>query len=349
VSGPFFPPGGILLQDSATEHETTDTGVFAEAGFPLTDKLNLTAGVRYDYTKVVTGETDTTGLGGPPLVLPESAGTRTWDNVTYKLRLEDSLTDSNLLYASVSSAFLPGDVAISTGSSGMLAISPYAAETLTAFEVGSKNRFLEERFQANAALFFYRYGGYQQSVQTGALPGGIFLFTTANSPARMTGGELELIYQPHRSDRFKLNVSVLNPYYVDKPAVFAEGVAQSQIPGISTLAVDPSYSHIFSFGGNQTLTLEADALYNASYDVYPITSTVATDGGESYIKSGSHVVGNLNATWAFTPKASLTLWSRNITNQQFNTYVNISSVSPLSAAGTLHDPRTFGAALRVGF
>jgi iron complex outermembrane receptor protein len=351
VSGPFFPPGGILLQDSVTAHETKNLGVFAEAGFPLTDKLNLTAGVRYDNTKVVTGETDTTGLGGGgTLVLPASAGTRTWDNVTYKLRLEDNLTDSNLLYASVSSAFLPGDVAVSTGPTGMLAQSPYAAETLTAFELGSKNRFLEERFQANAALFFYRYGGYQQSVQIGALPGGIFLFNTATSPARMAGGEVEFLYQPLKSDRFGLNVSVLNPYYVDKTPVFAEGVAQSKIPGIVPLTVDPSYSHIFSFGGNQMITLEADALYNANYDVYQITSAVAAQGGENYIGSGSHWVGNLHASWAFTPKASLTLWGRNITNQQFNSYANMSSVTPvLAAAGTLRDPRTFGASIRVGF
>ncbi len=72
VTGPFFPPGGVLLQNSVTSpHSTRNVGVFAEAGFPLTDTLSLTAGVRYDHTKVVTGETNTTGLGGGgTLVLP---------------------------------------------------------------------------------------------------------------------------------------------------------------------------------------------------------------------------------------------------------------------------------------
>jgi iron complex outermembrane receptor protein len=352
VGGPFFPPGGVLLQNSVTSPRSTrNTGLFAEAGFPLTDTLSLTAGVRYDNTKVVTGEVNTTGLGaGGVLVLPASDGTRKWNNTTYKLRLEDNLTASNLLYASISTAFLPGDVAISTGSTGLLSITPYEAETLTAFEVGSKNRFLDERFQVNGALFFYRYGSYQQSVQTGFIPPGIFLFTNANSPARMTGGELELLYQPFRSDRFGLNVSVLNPYYVDKTPVFAVGVAQSKIPGIIPLTVDPSYSHIFAFGNNQSLTVQADALYNADYDVFAITSAVAAQGGGSYIKSGSHVVANLSASWAFTPAASLTLWGRNLTNQQFNNYADISRILPVvAAAGTLRDPRTFGVAVRVGF
>jgi iron complex outermembrane receptor protein len=352
VGGPIFPPGGVLLQNSLTSpHNTRNVGLFAEAGFPLTDKLSLTAGARFDKTKVVTGEVNTTGLGaGGTLVLPASDGTRNWNNTTYKLRLEDNLTASNLLYASVSTAFLPGDVAISTGSTGLLAITPYEAETLTAFEVGSKNRFLDERLQVNGALFYYRYGSYQQSVQTGFIPPGIFLFSNANSPARMTGAELELLYQPHRSDRFGLNVSVLNPYYVDKTPVFAVGVAQSKIPGIIPLTVNPSYSHIFALGGNQTLTVQADALYNADYDVFAITSDVAAQGGGSYIKSGSHVVANLSASWAFTPTASLTFWGRNVTDQQFNNYADISSIVPVvAAAGTLRDPRTFGVAIRVGF
>lgn len=351
VTGPIFPPGGVLLQNSVTSHNTRNVGAFAEAGFPLTNALSLTAGVRYDRTKVVTGETNTTGLGaGGTLVLPKSDGTRTWNNTTYKLRLEDNLTANNLLYASVSTAFLPGDVAISTGSTGALAISPYDAETLTAFEVGSKNRFLEDRVQVNGAMFYYRYGGYQQSVQTGFIPPGIFLFSFANSPARMTGAELELLYQPHRSDRFGLNVSVLNAHYVDKPPVFAVGVAQSKIPGIIPLTINPSYSHIFALGGNQSLTIQADARYNDDYDVYPMTAAVAAQGGANYIRSGAHVVGNLNASWEFAPKDSLTFWVRNVTNQRFNNYANISSIVPVVAAsGTLRDPRTIGVALRMGF
>jgi iron complex outermembrane receptor protein len=352
VGGPEFPPGGVLLQNSVTSpHSTTDTGIFAEAGIPLTGSLSVTAGARYDHTKVVTGETNSTGLGpGGSLVLLPADGTRNFDNTTYKLRLEDNLTASNLLYTSVSSAFLPGDVAISTGSTGTLAVTPYQAETLTAFELGSKNRFLDQRLQVNGAVFYYRYGGYQQSVQTGFIPPGIFLFTNANSPATMSGAEVEFLLQPDRSDRFGLNATYLDPRYQDKPPVFAQGVAQSTIPGIPTLTVDPSYSHVFAFGHSQAITVRADALYNSSYDVYAITSDVASQGGENYIKSGSHVVANLSASWAFASKGSLTLWARNVTNEQFNNYVNISSIVPVvAAAGTLRDPRSIGVSLRVGF
>jgi iron complex outermembrane receptor protein len=350
-TGPIFPPSGILLQDSLSTRDTRNLGVFAEAGFPLTDTLSLTAGARYDYTRIEPSGTNSTNAGGSvTLDLTTSEGTRVTNNGTYKLRLEDNLTASNLLYASVSTAFLPGDVVIAAGPTGGLAITPYQAETLTSFELGSKNRFLDDRLQVNGALFYYRYGGYQQTVQIGIIPPGLFLFNISNSPARMIGGELELLYRPLRSDQFGLNVSVLNPYYVDKPPVFATGVAQSKIPGIVPLTVDPSYSHIFAFGGNQTLTMQVDALYNGSYDVNAITSAIAAQGGENYIKSGSHVVGNFSASWGFWPKSSLSLWVRNVTNERYNTWANPGSITPtLSANGTLHDPRTLGVALRSGF
>jgi iron complex outermembrane receptor protein len=346
-----FGPTPILLQDSLSSRSTRNIGLFAEAGFPLTDTLSLTAGARYDYTRIEPSGTNSTGVGGNvTLNLTASQGTREWNNGTYKLRLEDNLTASNLLYASVSTAFLPGDVEIAAGPTGGLAITPYEAETLTDFEVGSKNRFLDDRLQANGAVFYYRYGGYQQTVQIGIVPPGLFLFNISASPARMTGAELELLYRPLKSDQFGLNVSVLNPYYVDKPPVFATGVAQSKIPGIVPLNVDPSYSHIFTFGDSQILTVQVDALYNGSYDVNAITSAIAAQGGENYIKSGAHWVGNFSASWAFRPKAALSLWVRNVTNEQFNNFANPGSILPVvSANGTLRDPRTLGVALRLGF
>jgi iron complex outermembrane receptor protein len=351
ATGPIFPPTGVLLQDSDSSRTTRNLGVFAEAGLPLTDTLSLTAGARYDYTRIEPSGTNSTGVGGNvTLDLTASEGTRVRNNGTYKLRLEDSLSANNLLYASVSTAFLPGDVVIAAGPTGGLAITPYEAETLTAFEVGSKNRFLDDKLQVNAAVFDYRYGGYQQTVQIGIIPPGLFLFSISTSPARMTGAELELLYQPFKSDQFGLNVSYLNPYYVDKPPVFATGVAQSKIPGIVPVTVDPSYSHIFTFGNNQTLTLYGEALYNGNYDVNAITSAIAAQGGERYIKAGSHVIGNLSASWAFQPKSSLTFWVRNVGNEQYNTWANPGSITPvLSANGTLHDPRTFGVAIRAGF
>ena len=43
-------------------------------------------------------------------------------------------------------------------------VVPYAEETLIAYEFGSKNRFLGNKLQVNAAFYYYDYGGYQASL-----------------------------------------------------------------------------------------------------------------------------------------------------------------------------------------
>jgi TonB dependent receptor len=69
--------------------------------------------------------------------------------------------DQNMLYASVSTGFSPGDVSVTTNPTG----DPYAlgldAETLTTYEIGSKNRFLDNRLQVNGAVYYNDYGAYQ--------------------------------------------------------------------------------------------------------------------------------------------------------------------------------------------
>lgn len=71
------------------------------------------------------------------------------------------------------------------------------------------------------------------------------------SPARMYGAELEMLYQLTSADRFGLNVSYNKGYYVDKPAAFASGVANSDMAGVVPWTVDANYSHMFSLPKDQ--------------------------------------------------------------------------------------------------
>jgi len=42
-----------------------------------------------------------------------------------------------------------------------VATFPVAPEVLTAYEFGSKNRFMDNKLQVNGALYYYHYGAYQ--------------------------------------------------------------------------------------------------------------------------------------------------------------------------------------------
>lgn len=351
IQAPILPPGGLILQQSATNRLTENVGVFAETTYPFSDTTRLTTGVRYDYTQVRTAEADCSGIAIAPLncltVTPDE-GTRRWNNFTYKVRLERDLTASNLLYASVSSAFLPGDVSVTNGPpNGALVEAPYEPETLTSVELGSKNRFLDERLQVNGDVFYYRYGAQQQSVQTGTFDGA-GLFQIAASPARMFGAEMEVLFKPTSADQLGLSASYVDGYYIDKPAVFQIGAIQNHLTGVVPITINPTYNHTFSLPGNETLAFRAEAIYHSGYDVSPVPLQYASLA--QYAHVGNQVIGNFYLTWNYASWGSISGYVRNVADTRYMT--SLYSWSPTSTAvgsAMQSDPRTVGAVLNVTF
>jgi iron complex outermembrane receptor protein len=360
VLPPIFPPPGFVLFSAQPEKRLTESvGAFAESTYSFASSTRVTAGIRGDYTKIDTQQISCTGLFIVPLNCPfnltGAQGTRIWHNLTYKLRAEQDLTPTNLVYASVSSAFLPGDVAVTTGTGGTPVAAPYEPETLTAAEIGSKNRFLENRLQINGDVFYYRYGGHQLPVVIGQIggvgSGGPLLYQTMDSPARMVGLELEVLDQVTPADRFGLNLSYSDGYYVDKPAAFAAGVANSHLSGVIPWQVDPTYQHVFALPHDQTLTFEAEALYHSSWLVTDYGPNEAANylALEPYLENGSTLQGNFNLTYNFLPQVSLSAYVRNVSNAVYKTQVGLTSSTPTSNTAQLSEPRTFGAVLSARF
>ncbi len=139
-----------------------------------------------------------------------------FDKVTYRVGLDYQATDDNLLYASVSSGFRSGGF---NSGQGPAALQPtFQPETVTAFEVGSKNRFLDNTLQLNAAAFYNRYSGLQEQRQVPQ--GATTLSIIENSgKARGYGGELEMIWKPSRSFELGGNIAYLNAMVGDGPAL----------------------------------------------------------------------------------------------------------------------------------
>ncbi len=347
-------PAIDLFQTDINDRRTRDAGVFGEATFPLADTWRLTTGVRYDYTKVETEKSEVTNLTLAPFfptlsgVVDRDQGTQDWKNWTYKLRLEHDLTPGNMLYAAASSGFLPGDTFIATDIVNMVLVpSTYEPETLTSFEIGSKNRFLDNRLQVNGDVFYYRYGAFQQPV--GRNVGGLIeLFTVQSSPARMVGAELETIFQLTPADELSLDVGYINAYYKDKPAEFAEGVSQSHIAGVVPVTITPSYAHTFRLPGDQSIRFQAQALYQSAHDVSAYGSTVVSDGLQRFYRNSDEVTGNVYLTWQHT-RYSVTGYVRNVSDERFKTSVSTVSAMTGTAPTALSSPRTYGVVITAGF
>jgi iron complex outermembrane receptor protein len=71
--------------------------------------------------------------------------------VTYRIALEHDLGDESLLYASFETGFRAGGFNLTAGR------ETYDGETIDAFTIGSKNRFMDNRLELNFEAFLWQY------------------------------------------------------------------------------------------------------------------------------------------------------------------------------------------------
>ena len=357
------------------QRDTKNLGFFAEATIPLTASLRTTLGARYDDTKVVVSEfffDNPYSLCGTPLQnlpgtvplppgatcigpgqasVPPPPGDSIQDvevnfnNFNYKARLEYDLTQENMLYGMVSTGFRPGDARIANRTTNVI-----AAEKLTSFEVGSKNRFLEDSLQLNVGVFYYKYRGFRTSYipDTATNPADFASFRNSINltvPARNIGGELELLYQLTAQDRVGLNYNYVESSWEDKPA----GFAQAQIEedrALTPHTISANYEHVFDLPGGSTLSARIDGRYEDAH----LTENLHVDylrlGFDRYAYVGSRTIGNLTGTWASDGgRYLISAYVRNFTDKQYIAY----DVQTTTLAVSWNDPRTYGALVSVRF
>ncbi|EIZ79802.1 putative outer membrane salicin receptor [Novosphingobium sp. Rr 2-17] len=343
VGGPYG--SGPMLAHADTSKTTTAIGVFAEGTLNLSDGTRLTAGIRYDNTKVVTEQTYTSVLGATEYLLGDE-GIRKFNNVTYKFRIEHDLTARNMIYGSVSTGFSPGDVTLTTGTDGRPKLIELNAETLTSFEIGTKNRFAGGRLQVNGALYYIDYGGFQAANinLTPQLP--YSSYANIKMPLTVRGAELEIMARPWANGQFSASFAFTRARYHDIPAEYDYVIAFSQVEGVAPFTANLSYDHTASVGRGTELILGADLRFASAHNVanlYDAYLPYARD----YVHVGGQATVDLRATASFDDgRYALTGYVRNLTDNRYKTY-GITSVDSADASGVvssagLNAPRTWG-------
>ena len=337
---------------------TRNIGLFGESTYSLTPSTRVTAGLRLDTTKVDTYGYYTqnnaipapgTDPTSPTWFLPEVLSTATltqdqgrlkFNNTTFKLRGEHDLTAGNSVYATVASGFLPGDSQFTTTSAGAVAM-PYAQERLMAYELGSKNKFLDGRLTLNADVFHYAYSGFQTTANTSGNPQNPS-YAVLTAPARMSGAEVESRWRLGAADTLSASYAYINAKYHGTSADFQTYVVQDKIPGIAPSTATLGYDHVFEVGGG-SLRAHADARFQDAYDLGAMTS--AETSYATWNRSKAATFLNANVTWD-SPAAtySVTGYVRNLANEKVRT-----SFSFQDESITLSDPRTFGVVLQAHF
>lgn len=143
---------------------------------------------------------------------------------TWRLAADYDLGPDNMVYASASTGFRSGGF---NSGQGPAALQPtFDPETVTAYEIGSKNRFFGNTLQLNLAAFYNRYNGLQEQRQVPQ--GGTTLSIIENSGrARAYGVEAEMLWRPVRALEIGANLAWLDAKYTEYdqvPAPFGTSI-----------------------------------------------------------------------------------------------------------------------------
>jgi iron complex outermembrane recepter protein len=222
-----LPPaylGTPFFRNNTDSFRLKSYGIFGEAYYEFTDALKLTLGLRYNNDDksvrarstlasflvpyaatnafaspfAATFDADPGRTGAQPFQIRST----TTDEITGRAVLDYKFSDDSLIYASYSRGYKSGG--INPPLQPIFAVpEAFTPETIDAFEIGSKNTFLDGGLRLNATAFYYKYKDLQLSR--------IVARTSVNDnvDADIYGLELESIVQPSPEWLFNVNFSYL--------------------------------------------------------------------------------------------------------------------------------------------
>lgn len=187
----LFQPAPFTISGNHAFVTTDSFAGFGEATIPLATNLRLTLGARYtvDRKSMTADGYFQTALGGP-LVGPVTEfpkDSAQWSKFTPKVSL-DYRIGQTLLYASYGQGFKSGAFNISTPSDPESTVNP---ENLTAYEIGTKSDFADNRLRFNTSAYYYQLKDLQVQIVSGGVGGRTSIENAANGEAY--GVEAELV------------------------------------------------------------------------------------------------------------------------------------------------------------
>ena len=223
-----LPPSYLatsMYRNNTTDFKLESFGIFGEVYVDITDRLSFTGGLRYnDDKKTVSARTTFASFLNPfsnddPFSSPFVGGydadpgtdgvqnlqTRevSFNEITGRAVVDYELSPDNNIYFSYSRGYKSGG--INPPLSPVFDVSEsFGSESIDAFEIGSKNTFLDGAAQVNLTGFYYKYSDLQLSR--------IVARTSVNDTidANIWGIELETILSPSYNWLINMNLSYLN-------------------------------------------------------------------------------------------------------------------------------------------
>jgi len=315
---------------------------FAQASGKIAKATTLTLGFRYTWERRRFSETQSgffaDGSGG---VFGSVSGQKqSVAKPTWRISLDHKLNSNMLIYASYNRGFKSGGF-----DDQQLPVRTYQPEKLDAYEVGSKNTFMNGQFQANIAGFYYNY----RNVQTVAYPAGTEIIYSAPK-ATIYGIDADFRIQPQRDFSVTVGLEWLHAKYGNFPdaqlstpdpaggtILSSFNAVGKQLPLAPHWTIDIGPNYVMPLGNGAKIDFAVAFSFNSGFYYEP----------DNRLKQGSYTVTNVSA--AYTTGSglwTLRLWAKNLTQTAYTTGQYAQTNGDYAAYAP---PRTFGATLSRKF
>ena len=371
-----------------THYSTKSPSAYGRLTFHATDWLRLTGGLRYtEDSKAFTSSARTLALvctvpalcpatalmpytltsAGQPVVPAVSGGSAPFSSgtivrladtlasgqsktskVTYRGAVELDVGAHSLLYASLETGYRAG---------GFNNDAPFLPENITAYTVGSKNRFFNNRLQLNVELFDWEYKDQQLSFLGVDGTGRVGVITRNIGSSRIRGAEFEALAKPLANTTLSATVQYVDSKYKSftyttpaRPFVgctvtgaapsFTVDCSGKSLLNAPTWTVNLAAQQVVPLGELE-LTLDVDTQYRSSR-MTGFEYIAQEFQGATWISNVQVALGPKNGRW------SVAAFVHNIENNRYKIYATPVPGSNL-IAGIDATPQTYGVRVSTHF
>jgi iron complex outermembrane recepter protein len=288
-----------------------------------------------------------------PIPVNESLKT---NRTTFRAAVEYDVGPDNLLYASFENGFHAGGFAFA------LISRSYGPESIDAYTIGSKNRFLDGKLQINVEAFLWKYRNQQISHFATDINGALVFITENAGSSTNKGFEISTQFRPMRNTTLRFDVQYLDAKYdtftyraPTAPAPLITGcpvtpvsatIGQANCSGFRALrspewTINAGIEQVIPVGAYR-ITLAADTHYQSDSVIgFEMLPTVSEQKGY-FVSNASIEFGPDSGKWSIGAFVNNIEDNRPFGQSAFNNQFDTFTSSPLP-------PRTYGVRARVNF
>ena len=344
---PFPVPLPFLVQPDdnltvAYSQNTETIALFGQATWHATDRLHMTAGLRWSeeektadlYSKTFSTAISNDILGASFL---DSVSTpidttlsRKVDNTDWMLRAAFNLTDDVMLFASAATGTKSGGFNSVNGTEEQRAFDD--EETLS-FEVGIKTTLFNSKLRLNATWFDTEIDDYQSNQQ---LPTGLGTYVSNEAKVETSGLDVQVEAAPVQFLRLSAGLLYMNDYDI------TEGPSAGyNLPFTAELSVNLGATVLVPMG-------QGVGYWRTDYSYMDDHTTTASVAQAMDSNIDNRTLLNSRIGWR-TDHWDVALWGKNLTDDNYASLTALPFLLSGMEAFFLAPPRTYGVTLRYSF